>query len=360
VRLGRVERISCIELRASGGAPLRNPPEARRNGRKEPMEQRKLGTQGLTVSAMGLGCMGMTFAYGTADEAESIATIHRALELGVNFLDTAEVYGPYSNEELVGRALRGRRDGVILATKFGFRIEDRKNVGVNGTPENAKRVAEESLARLDTDRIDLYYQHRRDPSVPIEETVGAMKELVEEGKVRYLGLSEVSPETLRRANAVHPISALQNEYSLWERRIEKTILPAARELGVGLVPYSPLGRGFLTGAVNVERLEENDFRRTNPRFSAENARRNQRIVDVVREVAAECNATPAQVALAWVLSRGDDVVPIPGTKRVSYLEENVGALHLRLSGEQLAALDVLHQYTAGERYRPEMMQLVDQ
>jgi aryl-alcohol dehydrogenase-like predicted oxidoreductase len=360
VRLGRLERISSIELRAGGGAPLRNPPEAARNGRKERMEQRKLGTQGLSVSAMGLGCMGMTFAYGTADEAESIATIHRALELGVNFFDTAEVYGPYSNEELVGRALRGRRDGVIVATKFGFRIEDRKNVGVNGTPENAKRVAEESLARLGTDRIDLYYQHRRDPSVPIEETVGAMKELVEEGKVRYLGLSEVSPETLRRANAVHPISALQNEYSLWERRIEEAILPAARELGIGLVPYSPLGRGFLTGAVDVERLEENDFRRTNPRFSVENARRNQRIVDVVREVAAECNATPAQVALAWVLSRGDDVVPIPGTKRVSYLEENVGALHVRLTGEQLAALDVLHQYTAGERYRPEMMQLVDQ
>jgi aryl-alcohol dehydrogenase-like predicted oxidoreductase len=324
------------------------------------MEQRKLGTQGLTVSAMGLGCMGMTFAYGTADEAESIATIHRALELGINFLDTAEVYGPYSNEELLGRALRGRREGVIVATKFGFRIEGGKNVGVNGTPENAKRVAEQSLARLGIDRIDLYYQHRRDPSVPIEETVGAMKELVEEGKVRFLGLSEVSPETLRRANAVHPISALQNEYSLWERRIEKTILPTARELGVGLVPYSPLGRGFLTGAVNVEQLEANDFRRTNPRFSPENARRNQRIVDVVRDVAAQSSATPAQVALAWVLSRGDDVVPIPGTKRVRYLEENVGALQVQLSGEQLAALDVLHQYTAGERYRPEMMQLVDQ
>jgi aryl-alcohol dehydrogenase-like predicted oxidoreductase len=249
---------------------------------------------------------------------------------------------------------------VIVATKFGFRIDEGKNVGVNGTPENAKRVADESLARLGIDRIDLYYQHRRDPSVPIEETVGAMKELVEEGKVRYLGLSEVSPATLRRAHAVHPISALQSEYSLWERRVEKEILPAVRELGIGFVPYSPLGRGFLTGAVNVERLEANDFRRSNPRFSKESAQRNQRIVDAVREVATECGATPAQVALAWVLSRGDDVVPIPGTKRVSYLEENVGALRVRLTDQQLDALDVLHHYTAGERYRPEMMQLIDQ
>lgn len=323
------------------------------------MEQRKLGTQGLAVSEMGLGCMGMSFAYGKADESEAIATIHRALELGVNFLDTAEVYGPYTNERLVGRALRGRRDGVVIATKFGFRIGDTAR-GVNGTPENAKRVADESLERLGIDRIDLYYLHRRDRSVPIEETVGAMKELVEAGKVRYIGLSEVNAETLRRANAVHPISALQSEYSLWERRVEKHVLPVVRELGVGFVPYSPLGRGFLTGSIKVHALEEGDARRAHPRFSGENARKNEQIVDVVRAVASECDATPAQVALAWVLSRGGDVVPIPGTKRVRYLEENVGALGVRLSADQIARLEGLASLTAGERYAPEMMQLVEQ
>jgi aryl-alcohol dehydrogenase-like predicted oxidoreductase len=322
------------------------------------MEQRKLGTQGLTVSAMGLGCMGMTFAYGTADETEAIATIHRALELGINFFDTAEVYGPYTNEQLVGRALRGRRDGVVIATKFGFKFGNGIR-GVDGTPANVKRVANESLARLGIDTIDLYYQHRRDPAVPIEETIGAMKELIDEGKVRYLGLSEVSPETLRRANAVHPISALQSEYSLWERRVEKYVLPTVRELGIGFVPYSPLGRGFLTGAVNVETLGEDDFRRTNPRFSKEAAQANQRIVDAVREVAEQCNATPAQVALAWVLSRASDVVPIPGTKRRRYLEENAGAFDVHLTPEQLAALERLHEQTAGERYTPEMMSLVE-
>ncbi len=322
------------------------------------MEQRKLGTQGLTVSALGLGCMGMTTGYGTADEAEAIATIHRALELGVNFFDTAEVYGPYTNEELVGRALRGRRSGVVIATKFGFRFSNGIR-GVDGTPQNVKRVANESLARLGIDVIDLYYQHRRDPSVPVEETIGAMKELVDEGKVRYLGLSEVSAHTLRRAHAVHPISALQSEYSLWERGVEEKILPAARELGVGLVPYSPLGRGFLTGAVNVHALGENDFRRSNPRFSKESARINARIVELVREVADECAARPAQVAVAWVLSRGSDVVPIPGTKRVRYLEENVGALDLRLTEQQLARLDGIAAQTAGERYTPEMMKLVE-
>ncbi len=322
------------------------------------MEQRKLGTQGLTVSALGLGCMGMTTGYGTADEAEAIATIHRALELGVNFFDTAEVYGPYTNEELVGRALRGRRSGVVIATKFGFRFSNGIR-GVDGTPQNVKRVANESLARLGIDVIDLYYQHRRDPSVPVEETIGAMKELVDEGKVRFLGLSEVSAHTLRRAHAVHPISALQSEYSLWERGVEEKILPAARELGVGLVPYSPLGRGFLTGAVNVHALGENDFRRSNPRFSKESAGINQRIVELVREVANECAATPAQVALAWVLSRGSDVVPIPGTKRVRYLEENAGALDLRLTEQQLARLDGIAAQTAGERYTPEMMKLIE-
>ncbi len=323
------------------------------------MEQCKLGTQGLAVSAMGLGCMGMSFAYGTPDDTEAIATIHRALELGINFFDTAEVYGPYANEQLVGRALRGRREGVVVATKFGFKFGNGVR-GVNGTPENVKRVANESLARLGIDTIDLYYQHRRDPAVPIEETIGAMKELIDEGKVRYLGLSEVSPETLRRANAVHPISALQSEYSLWERRVEKKVLPAVRELGIGFVPYSPLGRGFLTGAVNVEKLGEDDWRRTNPRFSKEAAQSNQRIVDAVRAVAEGCNATPAQVALAWVLSRGSDVVPIPGTKRRRYLEENVGAFDVHFTKEQLDKLEGLHEQTAGARYTPEMMQLVEQ
>ena len=322
------------------------------------MEQRTLGTQGLTVSALGLGCMGMTSAYGTPDEGEAIATIHRALDLGITFLDTAEVYGPYTNEQLVGRALRGRREGVVVATKFGFRFANGIR-GVDGTPANVKRVADESLARLGIGVIDLYYQHRRDPSVPIEETVGAMKELVESGKVRYIGLSEVGPETLRRANRVHPVSALQSEYSLWERRVEREVLPTARELGIGFVPYSPLGRGFLTGSVNVDALEEGDFRRSNPRFSKESARANERIVEVIRSVAGECNATPAQVALAWVLSRGDDVVPIPGTKRVRYLEENVRALDVKLTAEQLALLDGLAAQTAGERYAPEMMKLVE-
>lgn len=301
----------------------------------------------------------MSFAYGSPDDREAIATIHRALDLGINFLDTAEVYGPYTNEQLVGRALQGRREGVVVATKFGFKIGDGAR-GVDGTPANAKRVADESLARLGIDVIDLYYLHRRDRSVPIEETVGAMKALVDAGKARYIGLSEVSPETLRRAHAVHPISALQSEYSLWERRVEKAALPTARELGIGFVPYSPLGRGFLTGTIKRERLEENDARRNHPRFSEENARQNERIVEVVREVAHETKATPAQVALAWVLSRGDDMVPIPGTKRVRYLEENVGALDVRLTPDQIERLEGLASQTAGERYTPEMMQLVEQ
>ncbi len=323
------------------------------------MEQRKLGTQGLTVSELGLGCMGMTFAYGKGDEGESIATIHRALDLGVNFLDTAEVYGPYTNELLVGKAIRGRREGVVIATKFGFRIGDGGQRGVDGSPANAKRVAEESLKRLGIDVIDLYYQHRRDPAVPIEETVGAMKELVESGKVRYLGLSEVGPETLRRANAVHPISALQSEYSLWERGIEREIIPAIRELGIGLVPYSPLGRGFFTGTVDVNKLDEGDFRKNNPRFSSANASANQTLVAIVERVAQRRGATPAQVAIAWVLTRGSDVVPIPGTKRVRYLEENVGAIDVTLTPEDLAELDTLADKAVGERYTPEMMRMVE-
>jgi aryl-alcohol dehydrogenase-like predicted oxidoreductase len=327
-------------------------------GKKGTMEQRRLGTQGLVVSAIGLGCMGMTGAYGTGDEREGIATIHRALDLGINFLDTAEVYGPHRNEELVGKAIRDRRAGVVVATKFGFKLADATR-GVDGSPANVKRVADESLQRLGIDVIDLYYQHRRDPSVPIEETVGAMKELIDAGKVRYLGLSEVSAQTLRRANAVHPIAALQSEYSLWERGIEESILPAARELGVGLVPYSPLGRGFLTGSLDVDNLASNDFRRTNPRFSADNAKANEALVIVVREVAKECGATPAQVALAWVLSRGDDVVPIPGTKRVRYVEENARALDVALTPPQQQRLESLAARAAGERYAPAMLKLIE-
>lgn len=323
------------------------------------MEQRKLGNQGLTVSALGLGCMGMTWAYGSADEGEATATIHRAIELGVNFLDTAEIYGPYTNEELVGRAIAGRRERVVVATKFGFKIGPDGPRGVDGSPANVKRAAEESLQRLKTDVIDLYYQHRRDPDVPIEETVGAMKELVEAGKVRYLGLSEVGPQTLRRANAVHPISALQSEYSLWERGIEAEILPTLRELGIGFVPYSPLGRGFLTGAVKTESLEADDWRRTNPRFSAENAARNEALVEVVRKVAARHATTLARVALAWVLAQGSDVVPIPGTKRVRYLEDNVGALDVKLDGDDLRELGGLAERVSGERYAPQMAAMIE-
>jgi aryl-alcohol dehydrogenase-like predicted oxidoreductase len=302
--------------------------------------------------------MGMSWAYGSPDEAESIRTIHRALDLGIDFLDTAEIYGPFTNEELVGRALAGRRAGVVVATKFGFKIDGGVR-GLDGSPANVKRVAEASLKRLNIDVIDLFYQHRRDPNVPIEETVGAMGELVAEGKVRFLGLSEVGPATLRRAHAVHPISALQSEYSLWERDIESQILPTIRELGIGLVPYSPLGRGFLTGAVKVDDLTEGDWRRTNPRFSEANAEQNQRLVDIVKQIAARRNATPAQIALAWVLAQGHDVVPIPGTKRVTYLEDNVGSLGVTLTSEDLADLDALRNAVAGERYDPGTMAMIE-
>jgi aryl-alcohol dehydrogenase-like predicted oxidoreductase len=322
------------------------------------MEQRTLGIGGLRVSALGLGCMGMTWAYGQADEGEAIRTIHRAIDLGITFFDTAEVYGPYTNEELLGRAIAGKREGLVIATKFGFRFEGGTR-GVDGSPENAKRVADASLKRLGIDVIDLYYQHRRDPAVPIEETVGAMKELVDAGKVRYLGLSEVGPDTLRRANAVHPIAALQSEWSLWERGIEPEVLPAARELGIGIVPYSPLGRGYLTGALKVDSLDTDDWRRTNPRFSAENARANDMLVEIVKDVAQRYDATPAQVALAWVLMQGDDVVPIPGTKRVSYLEDNVGALDLKLTQDDRRELDVIANQVAGDRYDPSMMALIE-
>jgi aryl-alcohol dehydrogenase-like predicted oxidoreductase len=303
--------------------------------------------------------MGMSFAYGTPDDAESIATIQRALELGVTLLDTAEIYGPYLNERLVGRALAGRRERAVVATKFGFRIENGRTIGVDGRPENVRRVADASLERLGIETIDLFYQHRRDPAVPIEETVGAMAELVAAGKVRYLGLSEVGPATLRRAHAVHPISALQSEYSLWERGVERDILPMLRELGIGLVPYSPLGRGFLTGAVKTADLEATDWRRTNPRFDAENARRNERLVAIVDGVARRRNATPAQIALAWVLAQGDDVVPIPGTKRRTYLEQNVAALDVKLEREDFRELEPIADQTSGERYPAESMSLVE-
>lgn len=327
------------------------------------MQTRTLGTQGLTVSAMGLGCMGLTWGYGPADESEAIATVRRALELGVAFFDTAEIYGPYTSEELLRRALGADRQRVVVATKFGFRIgPDGRMAGLDSSPDNVRRVCEASLQRLGTDYIDLYYQHRVDPDVPIEDTVGAMAELVREGKVRYLGLSEAGVATLERACAVHPISALQSEYSLFERGIETAILPACRRLGVGLVPYSPLGRGFLTG--QVRRAEDyassGDFRAGMPRFQGENFDHNLRLVGFLREVASRYGATPAQVALAWVLSRGDDVVPIPGAKRRRWVEENVAAADLMLTAEDVASLDAAFSSgtVAGERYAPAMMRLL--
>ena len=323
------------------------------------MQHRKLGTQGLEVGALGLGCMGMSWVYGSPDDAESIATIHRAMELGVTLFDTAEIYGPYINEELVGRAIAGKRDEVVIATKFGFKIRDGSMGGVDGTPANVHAAAEASLRRLGIEAIDLYYQHRRDPQVPIEETVGAMKELVAAGKVRFLGLSEVGSETLRRAHAVHPISALQSEYSLWERGVEGDILATLRELGIGLVPYSPLGRGFLTGAINATTLEASDWRHNNPRFSADSMAHNAALVEVVRRVAARHSATPAQVALAWVLAKGEDVVPIPGTKKRRYLEENLGALELVLTAQDHDELAGLAARTLGERYPSEGMRMVE-
>jgi aryl-alcohol dehydrogenase-like predicted oxidoreductase len=318
------------------------------------MERRKLGTQGLEVSAMGLGCMGMSEFYGRADEGEAIATIHRAIELGVDFLDTADMYGPFTNELLVGRAIADRRDRVVLATKFGNeRREDGSWVGINGKPEYVRRACEGSLQRLGVDHIDLYYQHRVDKTVPIEETVGAMAALVEEGKVRYLGLSEASPETIRRASEVHPISALQTEYSLWSRDPEAEVLPTVRELGIGFVAYSPLGRGFLSGRFrSPDDLPADDFRRNHPRFQGENFQRNLELVERVREIAEEKGVTSGQLALAWVLAQGKDIVPIPGTKRREYLEENVAATEIELTPEDLARLDEAAPpgATSGDRY----------
>ncbi len=318
------------------------------------MQQRRLGRQGLVVSAMGLGCMGMSEFYGARDEAECVATIQRAIDLGVTFLDTADMYGPFTNEELVGRAIRGRRERVVLATKFGnVRGADGSFQGISGRPDYVRVACDASLRRLGVDTIDLYYQHRVDSAVPIEDTVGAMAELVERGKVRWLGLSEAAPATLRRAHAVHPISALQTEYSLWTRDPEEEVLAAARSLGVGFVAYSPLGRGFLTGRIaSVDALEPDDYRRRGPRFQPENLRRNRALVEPIESLARARGVTAAQVALAWVMAKGDDIVPIPGTKRRTWLEQNAAAAALALTAEEVARLDaaVPRGATAGARY----------
>ena len=327
------------------------------------MRKRKLGGQGLVVSELGLGCMGMSEFYGPRDDAESIATIHRALELGITFLDTADVYGPFTNEQLVGRAIAGRRHEVVLATKFGIvRGADPQSRGVNGRPEYVRASCDASLQRLGVEYIDLYYQHRVDPAVPIEETVGAMASLVRQGKVRYLGLSEAAPATVRRAHAVHPISALQTEYSLWSRDPEDEILATCRELGIGFVAYSPLGRGFLTGRFQrFEDLPLDDYRRTVPRFQGANFQKNLDLVRKVEELAGEKRCSAAQLALAWVLAQGEDIVPIPGTKRRGRLEENLRALDVRLSAAELQRIDAVAPkgVAVGDRYPAGMKQLVN-
>lgn len=319
------------------------------------METRRLGSRGLEVSAVGLGCMGMSEFYGATDEDEAVATIHRALELGVTLIDTADIYGPFTNERLVGRAIAGRRDAVVLATKFGnVRREDGSWVGIDGRPEYVHSACDASLKRLGVEHIDLYYQHRVDKKVPIEETVGAMAELVQAGKVRHIGLSEASPETTRRAHAVHPITALQTEYSLWSRDPEERLLPTVRELGIGFVAYAPIGRGFLSGRFRSpdDVGDEGDFRSRHPRFQGDNFRRNRELVERLEALAAEKGVTPAQLALAWVLHQGDDIVPIPGTKHRTYLQENVAAVEIELSEEDLARIDEAapRGVTAGDRY----------
>jgi aryl-alcohol dehydrogenase-like predicted oxidoreductase len=323
------------------------------------MEQRELGTSGLTVSAIGLGCMGMSAFYGTTDTDESIATLHRAIELGITFFDTAELYGPHTNEELLGRAFAGRRDEVTIATKFGVRHNADGPAGrrLDGTPENVRQSLEDSLKRLGTDHVDLYYQHRMDPDTPIEETAGALAELVKEGKIRHYGLSEAAPETIRAAHAVHPVAAVQSEYSLFTRDVEDEVLPTLRELGIGLVAYSPLGRGFLSGRFSsADELDADDWRRTQPRFRGENAERNMELAGKVSELAAEKGIAPAQLALAWVLAQGDDIVPIPGTKRRSYLEQNAGALDVELSDDDIARIGEAIGKPAGTRYDEAGMQ----
>ena len=328
------------------------------------MEQRQLGGQGLRTSALGLGCMGMSEFYGKGDDTESVATIQRALDLGITFLDTSDMYGPFRNEELVGRAIRGRREIVVLATKFGIvrSATDPTLRRIDGSPAYVKQACDASLGRLGVQHIDLYYQHRVDPTVPIEDTVGAMKELVQAGKVRYLGLSEAKPETIRRAHAVHPIAALQTEYSLWSRDVEDEILPTLRTLGIGLVPYSPLGRGFLTGQIKrYEDLDPGDFRRNSPRFQGDNFQKNLALVERVTAMARDKGCTPAQLALAWLLAQRNDIVPIPGTKTRQRLEENAGAVRVRLSADDLKAIDRItpRGAAAGERYAPEGMKTIN-
>ncbi|MEO2038270.1 MAG: aldo/keto reductase [Martelella sp.] len=327
------------------------------------MQTRKLGSQGLEVSALGLGCMGMSEFYSGRDEAEAVATIHRALDLGVTFLDTADMYGPFTNEVLIGKAIADRRDKVVLATKFGnVRGKNGEFLGIRGDAEYVRQACDASLKRLGVDHIDLYYQHRVDPNTPIEETVGAMAELVKAGKVRYLGLSEAAPETIRRAHAVHPITALQTEYSLWSREPEDEILPTVRELGIGYVPYSPLGRGFLTGQIRrIEDLAEGDYRRSSPRFQGENFQKNLDLVQEIEAMAQEKGCMPSQLALAWLLAQGEDIVPIPGTKKRSRLEENVGALDLRITAEDLARIDSIlpSGAAAGARYAAPQMQALN-
>jgi aryl-alcohol dehydrogenase-like predicted oxidoreductase len=326
------------------------------------MQQRVLGSEKLATSALGLGCMGMSQTYGPADDRESIATIHRALDLGCNFLDTADIYGPFTNERLVGRAIADRRDGVVLATKFGNqRLPDGSRV-INGRPEYVRGACDASLERLGTDHIDLYYQHRVDRGVPVEETWGALRELVEAGKVRHLGISEASPATIRRAHAVHPITALQNEYSLFTRDPEGEVLDTLRELGIGLVAYSPLGRGFLSGQItSPDDFAEDDFRRTSPRFQGENFDRNLAVVERIKQLAADKDVTPGQLAIAWVLAQGDDIVPIPGTKRREYLEENLGALEVELTPDELAGIGEISPrgVASGDRYAAAMMSTIN-